>query len=392
MPEVEEAGIRAGDDGLVERLVAALDNTHVVVFAQDVALRYMWIHNPAMGLLRSDVIGRMDSALYEADCAARLTAIKRQVIATGEPVRQVVRTCRAGRIEYQDLLVKPMRDEAGQICCIVGVATDLSRLTEAEEALRLAHKRMADQPPEATGCTLEEARTLVAEAHHRVKNSLAMVEGLLRLERSAADTPEQQRRLSDIEARIHAIGNLHDRLSRTTGDMDFAIYLNGLCLDLAVMHGCRSEDLIVEAEAIEMPATEALHLGMIATELVINALKYGRGAEGAGRVTVGFARAGDVLRLTVADGGAGLPQGFCPEEDNGLGMRIVTSLLAARQGRLRQEPAECGARFVVELPAPPLQAMLGPEAKAGGPEALDVLERAGRCGGGSFVGTGHLEA
>jgi PAS domain S-box-containing protein len=107
-----------------ERFGAAIEASPVVVFTQDLELRYTWIHNPALGYLPAQVIGLTDFNLFERpEDAARLTAIKRAVIEDGTPRREAVQIRDCGVLRWYDLNVKP-QFENGVIVGVLCTAID----------------------------------------------------------------------------------------------------------------------------------------------------------------------------------------------------------------------------------------------------------------------------
>lgn len=113
------------DHGL-QRFETALANTSVVLFQQDLALRYTWMHNPKLGFAAQSVLGRSDSELTGPALARPIEALKRRVLATGRSLRQEV-TMRAGgaRTRY-DLHVEPQRDGSGAIVGVTGAAIEIA--------------------------------------------------------------------------------------------------------------------------------------------------------------------------------------------------------------------------------------------------------------------------
>ena len=119
-----------------ERFIAALEASSVVLFTQDRELRYTWVHNLAAGYNAEEVLGKTDEEIFErAPDAARLTAIKRRVLETGEPAHEAVQLFRKGALRWYDLLARPQFDPNGQIIGILATSVDITERKRAEEAL-----------------------------------------------------------------------------------------------------------------------------------------------------------------------------------------------------------------------------------------------------------------
>ncbi|MBC7367005.1 MAG: PAS domain S-box protein [Undibacterium sp.] len=121
-----------------ERLTLAVKCSEVVLFQQDLELRYIWHRNPELGLKVSDFIGKRDADLMErAEDAAVTEGLKREVIRTGVGQRREVLVHIQGVDRHYDLLVEPQRDAAGLITGITGAAIDITERKRAEESRRL---------------------------------------------------------------------------------------------------------------------------------------------------------------------------------------------------------------------------------------------------------------
>ena len=119
-----------------ERFRVALAAAPIVVFNQDLELRYTWIGNPALGLKVEEGIGRTDAELLGPEMAAPVVAIKRRVLATGVGGRLEVHLARQGHSGWYDLTVEPLRDAAGRIAGVTCVAVDITARKRTEESLR----------------------------------------------------------------------------------------------------------------------------------------------------------------------------------------------------------------------------------------------------------------
>jgi two-component sensor histidine kinase len=243
---------------------------------------------------------------------------------------------------------------------------DIAFLQALANTLGLAIDRARDAADREA--LLAEKDLLMREVHHRVKNSLQVVQSILSLQARAAEgrTLDPGVVLREAVRRVATIAAVHDRLYRVSGNMtDVPIrsYLEGLVGDLAKalsgQAGGRALHL-AEASAVSWPAADVAPLGLVLTELVTNALKYG-----AGTVTATFWQEEDGrATLTVADEGTGLPVGFDPGTAKGLGLRLVRGLMRGRGGLSAERDAAGRTRFVAVFnPAPRIEASPGPAAR-----------------------------
>jgi PAS domain S-box-containing protein len=123
------------------RLETALEASQVVVFQQDLELRYTWIHNPALGYAAQQVVGHRDADLFaRPEDAARTESIKRSVIETGVARREEVRVTLGDLVRFYDLVVQPDRDADGRIVGVNCAAVDVTERRQAEAALREADR------------------------------------------------------------------------------------------------------------------------------------------------------------------------------------------------------------------------------------------------------------
>ena len=196
-----------------------------------------------------------------------------------------------------------------------------------------------------------EKELMVQEAHHRVKNSLAMVHGLLALQARATSYPEAAQQLRESAARVHTFGAMHEHLYRLGADskVDLAAYLGGLVNDQnkAQASTLEGRKITIAAENVVWPSRNAPSVGLILIELVTNALKYGTGL-----VAVTLRRNGNEIALMVEDEGQGLPPDFDPSHSKGIGMRVLRGLLHGAGNRLEIDRTRGHTCFVAGLQTP----------------------------------------
>jgi two-component sensor histidine kinase len=180
---------------------------------------------------------------------------------------------------------------------------------------------------------LEHQAMLTREMSHRVKNSLASVVGLLRVQSRSAQSEAVREALKDASSRITTIAQVHDHLWRSAriGFVDIADFAGELCRKLqeTVPHTvrCNFGHLMISAD-------KAIPLGLLINELVTNAVKHAY-PDGPGEIEVSGERRGDDLHVEVSDRGVGLPKDFDIDQPRAsLGFKVIKSLLAQLQGRI----------------------------------------------------------
>lgn len=199
-----------------------------------------------------------------------------------------------------------------------------------------------------------EKEALLGELQHRIKNNLATVTGLVRLQSREARHPETVAQLGKISQRIDTLRLVHERLyARDVGErVALRPFLEELLANIGAFHeaGRRGVEVEVRVEDHDVDADLAIPMGLLVNEFVTNSFKHAFG-EGGGRVAVRLAAEGDALRLEMADDGPGLPPGFGePGGVGGTGARIIAGL-AGQIGAGARWKSEGGTRLVLRFPA-----------------------------------------
>lgn len=229
---------------------------------------------------------------------------------------------------------------------------DLAFLQGAANIVGMAIERQRQE--RNLKAALEHQEVLVKEINHRVKNSLQLVASMLNLRASGQDDPIISQVLGEAAARVGAISRAHDRLYRSAdiARIELAAYLGEVCRDLTeAIPNC---DVDFEAAgSVYMTTDRAVRLALLVTELITNAAKHAYGSRG-GKVRVRLASEDrDNATVSVADDGAGLPQGFSLDRTAGLGMRIITALAEQMGAAVRLERKQRGTAFVIVAPLEP---------------------------------------
>lgn len=190
------------------------------------------------------------------------------------------------------------------------------------------------------------------ELAHRVANSLAIVASMVRMERRLSQSETGAAALDSLAQRISAIGLVQRKLelSADYSEVEVDALLTDLCRDLQEAFFDDGRRLSVRASSgVRLNHNVAVSLGLIVTELVLNALKHAHSEDGHGDVSVQIQHEGSGYSLMVGDDGAGLPADFRLETSGGMGMNIVRSQVRSIGGRLTVDAAPPGVRFIVQV-------------------------------------------
>lgn len=280
------------------------------------------------GLTREEVINQ---PFWEArwwsissETQAQLKAAIAQA-ATGQFIRYEVDVSGTGdTVATIDFSLKPIHDETGKVVLLIPEGRDISE-----------QKRTAEQ----VKASLKEKEVLLKEIHHRVKNNLGVVDGLLQMQARRSQNSEVIEALTESQNRIASIALVHEKLydSNNLANIDFVQYISDLTAHLFDSYNTHLNQvkLTTQVNAILLDIDTAIPCGLIINELVSNALKYAFPNTRMGEIHVTFQQNQDqTLTLTVADNGIGLPEDFTLKQTKTLGINLVKGLVRQIRGTL----------------------------------------------------------
>jgi two-component sensor histidine kinase len=190
---------------------------------------------------------------------------------------------------------------------------------------------------------------LIEEAHHRIKNNLQMVSGLLQLEAESVPMESSRGFLQTAITRIQAIAQVHNLLSE---EMPEGVDVNVLITTIVRMlvssapgtHG--TPDVAVDVEHVWLGAEQAVPLALIVNELVSNTFVHGRSTQGEPlRARIQCRQQDNHIELVVTDNGGGVASGKDWRVWGGQGMSIVAQLAQVNlRGHLQVESRDGGVR------------------------------------------------
>ena len=213
---------------------------------------------------------------------------------------------------------------------------------------------------ELAAIALEKAQlvhsALVQEMHHRVKNNLQTIAMLLRLQMAENKNISPQDVLKETINRVLSIATVHEILSEAGVDKVGTLDLIKRVTATVTSNMVNPEANItvsVSGDNVELASQRATSLALIANELLQNALEHGLAGRVQGQVTITLIHKYGQLRLRVQDDGYGLPPGFNPNTDLGLGLDIVrTTVTEDMRGKFFIGPNKHGPGTRVQITLP----------------------------------------
>lgn len=206
---------------------------------------------------------------------------------------------------------------------------------------------------------LQQQIILQNEVDHRVKNSLAMVSGLLRLQTRKLTDPEAKAALTATQTRVNAIAALHQAMYQTSAvdSVDLSIFAKTIGESLKATAPVQV-DVVFDFTAIKVPSEMASGIAMIVNEFAANSFQHAFPGNRAGRIEVrGDITDDGMLVVEARDDGVGTgdcPDGGVPpvsgEFSSGLGMKIIESSAASLGGTVESSVTEDGARMRLTVP------------------------------------------
>lgn len=223
-----------------------------------------------------------------------------------------------------------------------------SAIDQAVEKARL--QRARDLAEHEMRIAKERAEILLHEVNHRVANSLAIVGSMIRLQTNAVADAHVKQALGEAQSRIAAIAGVHRRLysSHDVRHVELSAYLCGLVseLETTMKASGHTSTTLCQMETAFVPTDKAVTVGVLVTELVINAFKYAYPGQLTGEIRV-ILRVEDTDRLSliVEDDGVGRTNASS-SGGTGVGSRIVSAMATSLDASIDySKPPGCSVRL-----------------------------------------------
>ncbi len=241
-----------------------------------------------------------------------------------------------GSSYWESAVISPIFDEKGNIEKFAAVKEDITERKESEARIKNL---------------LNEKEILLQEVHHRIKNNMNTIKGLLYLQGSGLKDPSAAAALQDAENRVQSMMVLYDKLysSHSYKEMSVRSYLEPLVSEIIANFPNRNivsvkkniGDFILGAKIL-------FPIGIIVNELITNIMKYAFSGRNSGEINISAELKDNHAVIIIHDNGKGIPESINFESSTGFGLNLVGMLSSQIGGKVRIERGE-GTKFIIEF-------------------------------------------
>lgn len=293
------------------------------------------------GMPRHEAIGKAPEELYSADIAATMRADMELALSGGQVFQREYRTRRDGQMQIWDARYLPLSKPGLPPDQLLLVATDVTDQRAAEKAKLQA--------------AITQRDLLVREVHHRIKNNLQGVAGLL--QQIAAKKPEVAPAISEVVGQVQAIAQVYGLQVGSGGPLKLRSVVEAIAQSVQRTFG-RPIALSVTGDTAHewmLPEAESIPIALCLNELLANAIKHGTAGDIGCTITCGD----DAVRVEITSPGT-LPADFSLDRFPGgvSGLGLVRALLPRRSAQFSLTQSGPHVLAAIDLKPPGVSRMM----------------------------------
>jgi len=303
--------------GLVENdpdLIQTLKRDGTIIFINQSGASILGFDTP------KEVIGKNYLDLIEVDDeGAQLTQSRIEQVINGKKIPAQIYKIKAvnDRQLYLESQAVPITLDTGEPG-IQQVAQDVTDRIMYEEELKQS---------------LKEKETLLQEIHHRVKNNLAVVSGMMELQTFNTENKEVKSLLSDSTNRIKTMALIHEKLyqSESLSEINFGSYIRDLVTSIEKISPDDNISLEFDCDAFSLNINQAVPTALIVNEIILNAYEHAFEEGERGHIKISMKQEQGQITVCIRDNGRGLSSDFNHQKNDSIGFTIIETLVKQLQ-------------------------------------------------------------
>ncbi|MFA5294446.1 MAG: PAS domain S-box protein [Methanoregulaceae archaeon] len=336
------------------------------------------------GLDPEDCIGKKHFVVLYPDDAQRMKA-HLAALTPENPVAQISHRILmpSGEVRWNCWSDRAIYDQDGNLVEYQSVGSDITLQkrveTELQESYENLEKKVAARTAELTivnqllrdeikeRIAAEKKQTiassekdlLLREIHHRVKNNLQLVSGLLDMTKMRTQDPELSSTITDVMLKIQTMAQIHTRLyeSRRFDRINMKQQIQDQLAALSAIYSKNNREVANELQCsgIYLPVDQAIPCALILNEILSNSYKHAFRGRTQGTVRISVWKMEGRLRFNISDDGIGIPKGFDINLANRLGLKLVRTLVQQQLKGSLTFIGDKGTEVIVEFPTKTLE-------------------------------------
>lgn len=280
----------------------------------------------------TELVGeRFDAVGLPAPIVDTIEKTLSEAIRVAAPVSADCAVATADGSRHYEYTMVPVRNAEGAVGAAVATARDRTRRKQAENQIK---------------ASLAEKETLLKEVHHRVKNNMQVIIGLLNLQSRSIVYPEVRRSYEELSNRVRSLGLVHQMLCEgdSLARIDMADYIRRLSSHLIRLYATgEAPSVSFNLSSVGLDMDRAVPLGLVFNEILTNALIHAFPPDAGirdGRLAISLDRSGGRALLKVADNGVGVSPDIDPTTSASLGLKLTQLLAGQVDGEVAFAPGE----------------------------------------------------
>ncbi len=201
---------------------------------------------------------------------------------------------------------------------------------------------------------MQEKEVLLREIHHRVKNNLQLISGLLDMTRMRSGDEVTSGILTDMMLKIQTMAQIHTRLyeSRQFGRINLTDQIREQVDGLSSIFSHEGHEVTstISPGDVFLPVDQAIPCALVVNEILSNAYKHAFKGRTHGAIGITALKERDRIRITIRDDGIGLPDNFDISRSSSLGLKLIRTLVQHQLGGTLLFRSGKGTEITMEFP------------------------------------------
>ncbi len=305
------------------------------------AIRWNHVFSEITGYTNEEIAKmKVPDAYYSQNDLEKLPPIEKHILKSGTGIIELELICKDGRKIPTEYNISVIRDENNQPKYFVSIGRDITERKLIEDKIKR---------------DLKEKEVMLREIHHRVKNNLAVITGLLYLQSKRIKSKKEAfSAFEQSRNRIFSMALVHEQLyqSGNFSQIDMKPYVEKITNELRQIISYGNQiDLNININDVYLDINQAVPCGLILNELITNAYKHAFPRRKKGVILITFKPVNDEqYELTVEDDGIGLGKDIDANSNATLGIHLVAMLTKQIDGSIDIE-RDNGTKFLIRFNA-----------------------------------------